>query len=499
MTANQALTNAKLMDTDDERELDTDLNIEKMPKCKKCRRFTYGHTHPYGPRCTMKRKRDEEIEEENKEMLEKRRKMLKERQDKEESVVIEQQETLPIPHPEQSAANVPITVYTGYGTPVTSGASPTAASTAPVNTAAGGLDPNTANFFQQLLMQQNQMQQQNQSFMTQMFQSMSSSGGMNPPANYGYKLPVPEWNQDMSFEAWKRKIFNFKAQSSMNENQKLILILESLKKNKEREELKDWIIQEIDEDVTFDKNHADAISNLIEKMKGKFEASKWKKTGENWEELIKFQIKEDETPKQYLSRFKQLESKIKNAKTSISPHYLAQHFLARANLDPLTVQSIISMVDLENDEEVLKQIQKKYENVVVAQKDKKAFYGTGYRRRSQSCTFRESREPLRESRESRDDARKFRPRSRSASRHQGRFRSRSQSRGRSRYEHNRREQREETTYVCEKFQLGDTDINKNENNIYFTGTVNKSVVDSGCPLTVAGSLWFSAFRDSLRS
>ena len=261
MTANQALTNANAMDTDDERDLntdndkDTDMNSERMPKCTKCRRYTYGHTHPYGPRCTKKRKRDEEIEEENKETLEKRRKMLKERQDKEESVVIEQ-ETLPIPRPE-SEVNVPITVYTGHGTPVTSGAPSSAASTAPVNTAAGagGLDANTANFFQQLLMQQSQMQQQSQSFMTQMFQSMSSSGGMNPPVNHGYKLPVPEWNQDMSFEAWKRKIFNFKAQSSMNENQKLILILESLKKNKEREELKDWIIQEIDEDTTFDMNH----------------------------------------------------------------------------------------------------------------------------------------------------------------------------------------------------------------------------------------------------
>ena len=28
--------------------------------------------------------------------------------------------------------------------------------------------------------------------------------------------------------------------------------------------------------------------------------------------------------------------------------------------------------------------------------------------------------------------------------------------------------------------------------------VNKSVVDSGCPLTVTGNLWYSAFRDSLR-
>ena len=131
------------------------------------------------------------------------------------------------------------------------------------------------------------------------------------------------------------------------------------------------------------------------------------------------------------------------------------------------------------------------------QKDTKAFFRIGYRRRSRSFTSRESREPPRESRESRDDARRFRPRFRSPSQHRGRFRGRSSSRGRRRYEHSRRENREETTYVCEKFQLGDTDINKTENNVYFTGTANKSVVDSVCPLTVTGSLWYSAFRDSL--
>ena len=112
------------------------------------------------------------------------------------------------------------------------------------------MDPSMMNLFQQLLLQHTQMQQQNKTLMTQMIRRMSNSEGtsprMNPPANYGYKLPVPEWNQDMSFEAWKRKILNFKPQSSMNENRKLILILESLKKNMERQELKDWIIQKID-------------------------------------------------------------------------------------------------------------------------------------------------------------------------------------------------------------------------------------------------------------
>ena len=124
----------------------------------------------------------------------------------------------------------------------------------------------------------------------------------------------------------------------MNKNQKLILILESLKKNTERQELKDWIIQEIDEDDTFNIAHEDAITRLICKMEGKFETSKWRKTGEIWKELNNFQIKEGEMPKQYLGRFKQLESKIKNTKTIISAQYLRHHFLSRADLDHITIQ-----------------------------------------------------------------------------------------------------------------------------------------------------------------
>ena len=116
-------------------------------------------------------------------------------------------------------------------------------------------------------------------------------------------------------------------------------------------------------------------------MEGKFETSKWRKTGKIWKELTNFQIKEGETPKQYLGRFKQLKSKIKNPKRTISPQYLGHHFLSRANLDHITICSILAIVNLQDEKEILKQIQKKYEDIVIEQKDKKAFYGTGYRAR----------------------------------------------------------------------------------------------------------------------
>ena len=143
----------------------------------------------------------------------------------------------------------------------------------------------------------------------------------------------------------------------------------------ERQELKDWIIQEIEEDTMFNITHEEAITRLICKMEGKFKVSEWKENGKIQEELTKFQIKEDKTPKHYLSRFKQLESKIKNVRTTISPQYFGHHFLSRANLDQITICSILAMADLEDEEEILKHIENKYEDIVMEQKDKKAFYG----------------------------------------------------------------------------------------------------------------------------
>ena len=106
--------------------------------------------------------------------------------------------------------------------------------TDPANRTAENQDPSTGNLFQQLLIQYIQMQIRNDTIMTQMIRRLLNLEGTSlikdPIVNYGHKIPVPKWIRDMSFEAWKQKILNFKEQSLMNENQKLILILESLKK-----------------------------------------------------------------------------------------------------------------------------------------------------------------------------------------------------------------------------------------------------------------------------
>ena len=91
-----------------------------------------------------------------------------------------------------------------------------------------------------------------------MMMSPAMTGMM--PTNMMVKTPVPEWNLEMSFEAWKRNILIWTSESKMSPAQKLNQILESLKKNSERAELKIWIIQTIEEDTEFDRTEAECVT-----------------------------------------------------------------------------------------------------------------------------------------------------------------------------------------------------------------------------------------------
>ena len=162
-------------------------------------RYSYGHTPPYGARCAMEKKQDEEIKKENRETLEKRRK-LKEKKDKEDNAgpetleenVVNDEETLYTNDLEREMTILVTMVYMGVEAPATSGTPNPGAPTNTQSTAAENMDVNTVNLFQQLLKQQ----QENQLVMKKIIKSMAGSEGtsprMNPPINYGHKLSVPE-------------------------------------------------------------------------------------------------------------------------------------------------------------------------------------------------------------------------------------------------------------------------------------------------------------------
>ena len=209
-----------------------------------------------------------------------------------------------------------------------------------------------------------------------------------------------------------------------------------------------------------------------------------------------------------------METKLKNVNCKISNILLAQHFLQRAKLNPITIQNILAKVETESEEKVLKQVKQTFEILVNSfdnlSQMNTTFYGNQHQNRFR---YRSKSEPRRgdyRSERGRGDYRSERGgrRDRTRSRSIGfreRGKSRSKSRGREFYKNREaggdgNKGEHHTAYTCDKFNLPDSDFSKcpGELNIFRSETENKAIVDSGCPKTVSGKLWYSVYKDSLK-
>ena len=365
------------------------------PRCSKCKRYMFMHDPGRGVNCEMSLLSKEELEVHDRKILLKRLEKAKEAQKK-----------------TSHDASVTAVEENSQPEPVAGGATnQSAASQEPpvTNTEQSGTAGYSGMFMHPMFMMNtplmmNQQTRQiphqdpNQLFMNPfLYNPMMMNSAMTGmmPTNMMVKTPVPEWNLEMSFEAWKRNLLIWTSESKMSPAQKLNQILESLKKNSERAELKIWIIQTIEEDTEFDRTEAECVTKLLNKMEDKFKVSTWKKAGETWKEVINFKQEDGESPKKYLERFNMLETKLKNINCKISNILLAQHFLLRAKLNPITIQNILAKVETESEEKVLKQVKNTFETLVNSFESTNVmnttFYGDRHQERFRHRSKSESR------------------------------------------------------------------------------------------------------------
>ena len=76
--------------------------------------------------------------------------------------------------------------------------------------------------------------------------------------------PPPVWEKKISFKGWKRSVLVW-ADSGMKASRKANILIESLKKNEEKEGLKEMIVEEVIENQDFDYNDKYVVetSNLV--------------------------------------------------------------------------------------------------------------------------------------------------------------------------------------------------------------------------------------------
>ena len=103
----------------------------------------------------------------------------------------------------------------------------------------------------------------------------------------------------------------------------MTLILDSLTENKDRDDLKYWVIYLIEEEPSFDLNKPDIFIKFLDKLKEKFDVSNWDKTKEVWKDFLNFKANEDEDTKRYLMRFQELESRMRDVGNMVPDTFMA--------------------------------------------------------------------------------------------------------------------------------------------------------------------------------
>ena len=79
-----------------------------------------------------------------------------------------------------------------------------------------------------------------------------------------------------------------------------------------------------------------------------------------------FKGKKDEKARNYIDRFEEIVSRMKNLGNMVPDVFLAVHFLERSVQPEMTKQNILSVLDLEDKNNIFKEVKKKYENLVSA-------------------------------------------------------------------------------------------------------------------------------------
>ena len=184
-------------------------------------------------------------------------------------------------------------------------------------------------------------------------------------ANMMQPLKIPTFSSEMTAEAYIKKlkvwIINH---DHLSEPLKILKILESLKDNNERPDLKKWIVNNFEHDDGFDMTKRGVIDEFITKFLKKHEISTWNKCESCWEEFIGFKAKEGEKTRDFINRFENLESKLRNSGDKIPEMYLAIQMIRSSKVDKITKQAILTRVDQDDKTKVLSQTKKSMENIV---------------------------------------------------------------------------------------------------------------------------------------
>ena len=130
------------------------------------------------------------------------------------------------------------------------------------------------------------------------------------------------------------------------------------------------------------------LLTMVDKLREKLGESNVEKSSAVWKEFTNIKQKEDEIMKDYVARFEQTETKMKNADMRMPDKVLALHIMMKSNMEPQSKENILTKTNLTNNEQMYTSMKKAMKemksNITVDEENKeeeenKTFHGYGNR------------------------------------------------------------------------------------------------------------------------
>ena len=161
----------------------------------------------------------------------------------------------------------------------------------------------------------------------------------------------------LEVELWNDSNVSSCESDSLNAK-KYLKFMSSVKESEECEDLQKLVQVEFKENKDFDRKSKTIIKDMVDIIRKKLDKSDLEKCSDAWVQFINIKQEVNETAHDYLVRFEQVETLLKNSKIILPERALAIHLLNKSSLEAQSKENVLTRTNLDDEIEIYNSLKK---------------------------------------------------------------------------------------------------------------------------------------------
>jgi len=191
---------------------------------------------------------------------------------------------------------------------------------------------------------------------------------VQPSRSYQKLEDCPVKKKTVSLESWLREVELWNECNKVEEDsygKKFQKFITSIRNSEEGEEINAVANSEFVENINFERSKSDTVQKMIDILKTKLGSTDFEKATEAWLTFVNIKQKDEESIKEFCTRFTQAETMLRNTGNPMKESALAIHLLSRTNLNDVSKENVMTKVNTEKKEDLYKNMMKAIKEIKV--------------------------------------------------------------------------------------------------------------------------------------